>query len=73
MITRPDKRYGKVFDVLIELKFVKFKDVGMSADKAQKLSELKQIPEIAIQLSDGKSQVHEYGKKLEQKYKNLRL
>ncbi len=34
MIIRPDKRYGKVFDVLIEFKFVKLKDAGMSADQA---------------------------------------
>jgi len=75
MIIRPDKRYGKVFDVLIEFKFVKLKDAGISADKAQKLSEdeLMQIPEIANQLADGENQVKKYGTKLEQKYGNLRL
>ncbi|MCD6271383.1 MAG: AAA family ATPase [Deltaproteobacteria bacterium] len=75
MIIRPDKRYGKVFDVLIEFKFVKLKDVGTSADKARKLSEdeLMLIPEIANRIKDGAKQVQEYGKKLEQKYGNLRL
>jgi len=75
MIIRPDKRYGKVFDVLIEFKFVRLKDAGINADKAQKLSEdeLMLIPEIAKQLTDGEKQVHEYGKKLEQRYGNLRL
>ena len=75
MIIRPDKRYGKVFDVLIEFKFVKLKDAGMSADKAVGLTddELRQIPEIAKQIKDGEKQVKEYGKKLEQKYGNLRL
>ncbi len=75
MIIRPDKRYGKVFDVLIEFKFIKLKDAGTSADKAQKLSEdkLMLIPEIANQIADGAKQVQEYGKKLEQKYGNLRL
>jgi hypothetical protein len=75
MIIRPDKRYGKVFDVLIEFKFVKLKDAGTSADKARKLSEdeLMLIPEIANRIKDGAKQVHEYGKKLEQKYGNLRL
>jgi len=33
MIIRPDKRYGKVFDVLIEFKFVKLKDSGLSANR----------------------------------------
>ena len=75
MIIRPDKRYGKVFDVLIEFKFVKLKDAGISADQARKLSEdeLMRIPEIANRIKDGAKQVQEYGKKLEQRYGNLRL
>ena len=75
MIIRPDKRYGKVFDVLIEFKLVKPKDAGTSADKVQKLSEdeLMLIPEIANKMKDGAKQVQEYGKKLEEKYGNLRL
>jgi len=75
MIIRPDKRYGKVFDVLIEFKFVKLKDSGLSAEQAKKLSkgELYQVPEIVTQMDDGKKQVKEYGKKLEQRHGNLRL
>jgi len=75
MIIRPDKRYGKVFDVLIEFKFVKLKSAGLSAEQAKKLSEDKLclIPEIVRQMEDGKKQVKEYGKKLEQRHGNLRL
>ena len=75
MIIRPDKRYGKVFDVLIEFKFVKLKDAGISAEQAKKLSEneLYSLPEIVSQIQDGKKQVQEYGKKLEQRHGNLRL
>ncbi|MDL1964913.1 MAG: AAA family ATPase [Deltaproteobacteria bacterium] len=75
MIIRPDKRYGKIFDVLIEFKFVKLKDAGMNADQARQLSEneLYLIPEIAKQIKAGKKQVKEYGKKLEHKHGNLRL
>jgi len=75
MIIRPDKRYGKIFDVLIEFKFVKLKDAGMSADQAKQLSEneLCLIPEIVKQIKDGEKQVKDYGKKLDQKYGNLRL
>jgi len=75
MIIRPDKRYGKVFDVLIEFKFVKLKSAGLSADQARKLSEDKLclIPEILRQMEDGIKQVKEYGKKLEQRHGNLRL
>ena len=75
MIIRPDKRYGKVFDVLIEFKFVKLKSAGLSADQAKKLSkdELCSLPEIVRQMEDGIKQVKEYGKKLEQRHGNLRL
>ncbi len=75
MIIRPDKRYGKIFDVLIEFKFVKLKDAGISSDQAKQLSkkELHKIPEIAKQLDEGEKQVQEYGKKLEQRHGNLRL
>jgi len=75
MIIRPDKRYGKVFDVLIEFKFVKLKDASISAEQAKELSEdeLCLIPEIAKQMEDGEKQVKEYGKKLEQRHGNLRL
>ena len=47
MIIRPDKRHGKIFDVLIEFKFVRLKDAGISAEKAQGLSgdELAKLPE----------------------------
>ncbi len=66
MIIRPDKRYGKVFDVLIEFKFVKLKNAGMSADQAKQLSEneLCLAPEIARQIKDGANKVREYGKSL---------
>jgi hypothetical protein len=49
--------------------------VGMSADQAVGLTddELCQIPEIEKQIKEGEKQVKEYGKKLEQKYGNLRL
>ena len=75
MIIRPDKRYGKVFDVLIEFKFVKLKDAKLSAEQARDLSEdeLCLIPGIAKQMEDGKKQVREYGKQLEQRHGNLRL
>ncbi|WP_274427725.1 AAA family ATPase [Desulfosarcina sp. BuS5] len=75
MIIRPDKRYGKIFDVLIEFKFIKLKDAGISAEQAKKLSEdeLCSLSEIVKQMKDGKKQVKEYGKKLEQRHGNLRL
>ena len=75
MIIRPDKRHGAVFDVLIEFKFVSLKTAGISGEKAQKMSaaDLAAMPAIAEQMADGIKQVKEYGRRLERKYKNLRL
>ncbi|MBF0412399.1 MAG: hypothetical protein HQK70_06790 [Desulfamplus sp.] len=75
MIIRPDKRHGKIFDVLIEFKFVALKDVNMTGGhaKALKEDELYKIPQIIEQLEDARKQVSEYGKHLEEKYGNLRL
>ena len=75
MIIRPDKRHGKIFDVLIEFKFVGLKDAGISAEQARGLSgdELAKLPEIARQMQEGEKQVNTYGNELEQRYGNLRL
>jgi hypothetical protein len=75
MIIRPDKRHAAVFDVLIEFKFVSLKDAGLSGDEAGKLSreDLSGMPVIARQLEEGIRQVTDYGHRLEQKYKDLRL
>ncbi len=75
MIIRPDKRHGKIFDVLIEFKFVPLKDVNMTGGQAKALKEdeLYKIPQIIEQLEDAGKQASEYGKHLEEKYENLRL
>ncbi|MBF0231059.1 MAG: AAA family ATPase [Desulfamplus sp.] len=75
MIIRPDKRHGKIFDVLIEFKFVHLKDVNMTGEEAKALSkeDLEKLPEILVKLEDAEKQVAEYGKHLEEKYGNLRL
>jgi len=75
MIIRPDKRHGNIFDVLIEFKFVKLKNAGVTGKQAEKLPKegLYNIPEIKNALDQGKQQVVDYGKKLDEKYGNLRL
>ncbi|MCD6533351.1 MAG: AAA family ATPase, partial [Deltaproteobacteria bacterium] len=75
MIIRPDKRYGKIFDILIEFKFVSLKDAGITGEQAKQLSKenLYNIAEIKKALAEGKQQVASYGKELDNKYGNLRL
>ena len=75
MIIRPDKRHFKIFDVLIEFKFVTLKDAGLDGEKARKLSEteLRELPRIQKALETGRKQLHAYGDRLTKKYGNLRL
>ena len=75
MIIRPDKRHFKIFDVLIEFKFVTLKDAGITGEQAKKLQtdDLYKMPKIKKALEDGGRQATLYGKELEKKYKDLRL
>lgn len=75
MIIRPDKRHGKIYDVLIEFKFISLKDAGMSGKEIENLSyeDLKNHNLVKQKLEEGIKQVKDYSKKLEEKYKDLRL
>jgi hypothetical protein len=75
MIIRPDRRYGKVYDVLIEFKFVSLKEAGLTGTEAKNLNydELKNMAQVKKKFEEGIIQVKDYGKKLEQKYNDLRL
>ena len=52
MIIRPDKRYGKIFDVLIEFKFLTLKALGLTGEaiRAMALDELYALPAVAQDL-----------------------
>ncbi|MDY0362890.1 MAG: PD-(D/E)XK nuclease domain-containing protein, partial [Desulforegulaceae bacterium] len=75
MIIRPDKRYGKVYDVLMEFKFVSLKDAKLTGKQAESLSydEVKNHPLVKEKMEEGIDQVKDYSAKLEEKYKDLRL
>jgi len=75
MIIRPDKRHFKIFDVLIEFKFVTLKEAGITGEQAEKLfkDKLYNMPKIKKALEEGEKQVVRYGKELDDKYGNLRL
>ena len=70
MIIRPDKRHFEIFDVLIEFKFVKLGDAGVTGEAAKELSSeaLRKIPAMAAQMSAAREQVKRYGAALETKY-----
>jgi len=75
MIIRPDKKYLQIFDVLIEFKFISLKNAKITGEQAKQLSkeELLDMPEIKKSFVDGKKQIIEYARKLDDKYGNLRF
>jgi hypothetical protein len=75
MIIRPDMRRFKIFDVLIEFKYVSLKKAGLSGEQAGKLSveELRALAAMQAEMASAKAQVGKYGDSLEKKYPELRL
>jgi len=75
MIIRPDKRYLKIFDVLIEFKFLRLKVLGLTGEQIRSLpeSEACALPEVKRALTEGKTQVTVYGRALAARYPGLRL
>ena len=75
MIIRPDMRRFKIFDVLIEFKYVKLGDLNLSAEqiRTSNLKTLRQIPLLQRQMQDATHQVRDYGDALQRKYPDLRL
>ncbi len=75
MIIRPDMRRFKITDILIEFKFVRLKDAGVTSEEARQLTSqaLRKIPVVRSSMDQACSQAGRYGEALEQKYGNLRL
>lgn len=75
MIIRPDKRRFEIFDILIEFKYVKLKEAGMTGEQAKKSSdeELQAIPIMQIKMKEAENQVIDYSQALKQKYEHLQL
>ena len=75
IIRRPDMMQVKVFDLLIEFKFVSLADAGLSGEDISGLSldALKSIPAMVEKMADARIQVDQYGESLNRKYGNLNL
>ncbi len=75
MIIRPDMRRFKIFDVLIEFKYVKIGSLDMSAERIRKASlhTLQQIPLMQREMQQATQQATDYGDALQRKYPDLRL
>ncbi|CAN2040895.1 AAA family ATPase [Candidatus Magnetomoraceae bacterium gMMP-15] len=75
MIIRPDMKRFKIYDILIEFKYVKLGKADLTGEKARKLSqqELKNIAVMKSNMDQAKKQVIQYGDALKKKYNDLRL
>ncbi len=75
MIIRPDMRRFKIFDVLIEFKYVKLGDVKMTGEQARTapLKTLQQLPLMRQGMEQAQKQAKDYGDALSRKYADLRL
>ena len=70
MIIRPGRRKSPIFDFIIEFKFLKIGDAGVSGEKARELSidELKNLKAVKQKFSEAKIQLFDYEKRLVSKY-----
>jgi len=75
MIIRPDMRRFKIFDILIEFKFVGLKEAGISGEQARNLDteSLRRIPMMQAEMANALAQVTSYGDALERRHDDLRL
>jgi hypothetical protein len=76
MIVRPGARQFQAHDLLLEFKFVKLSDVGLTGDKACAMSrdELAALPLVRRRLAEARSQTPAYLRELRERYEaDLRL
>ncbi len=82
MIIRPDKRYLQFYDVLIEFKFLSLKQLSLSGEaiRSKSPAELYSQPMVkhaleegTAQVEEGTAQVMDYGCRLADRYRDLRL
>jgi hypothetical protein len=76
MIVRPDARQSQVYDLLLEFKFLKLRDAGLTGEKAgaMKPAELAALPAVQGKLEEARAQALAYRRELEERYKaELRL
>ncbi|MGH9844566.1 MAG: AAA family ATPase [Blastocatellia bacterium] len=73
LIVRPDARQYQVFDLLLECKFVKLGDVGLSGEAVRALgqAELAALPLVKQKLAEARAQAPAYRREVEQRYQSM--
>lgn len=75
MIIRPDMRKFTLLDVLLEFKYVKLSEAGVTGEEARKMTpeEVREIPAMKTKMAEAREQARRYGAELEKKHGDLRL
>jgi hypothetical protein len=76
LIVRPDVRQSRVYDLLLEFKFLKPGDLGLTGEEARamKSAELAALPAVQGKLAEARAQLPAYRRELEERYQaELRL
>ncbi|MGH9837428.1 MAG: AAA family ATPase [Blastocatellia bacterium] len=70
MIARPNVRRHQVYDLLLEFKFVKPGDLGLSGEQLRGMSrtDLAALPSVAQKLAEARAQVVDYLRELRERY-----
>jgi len=70
MIIRPGRRKSPIFDFIIEFKYLKIGDSGVSGERARELSidEIKNLAPVKQKFDEANVQLFDYQKRLESKY-----
>jgi len=75
MIVRPERRHSPLLNFLLEFKYLKFSEVGLSGEQVRQLSidELNALPPVKQKLTDSKKQLLDYQTRLKSKYDDCPL
>ncbi len=73
MIVRPDARQYQLYDLLLECKFIKLGDLGLSGEQVRALSqvELSALPPVQAKLAEARAQAPAYRREVEERYQSL--
>ena len=70
LLVRPDARQYRIYDLLLEFKFLKVSEVNLSGDQVQALSreELAALPAVRERMAEARAQALDYQLELKERY-----
>jgi hypothetical protein len=73
LIVRPDARQYQIFDLLLECKFIKLGEAGLSGEAVRALSraELAALPLVKQKLAEARAQAPAYRREVEERYQSM--